>query len=216
MGSFTMSGPGVIVGFISGLFVYVVCISVYASIKKDYPLDLKETLLPYALLSAIIAGLIEIQVGIAITATKLYFWIFLSVLVAYGLKTVWDGDNADPSNNLNISLTAPGKGLHNRKDKLQAKLKQRKKQPEKKEKPLSVSPVFLALLGVSFLSASILFTQGFEFISNPGPKEALLESLWRLLTTRGIPGQSVLSLSVPMLLFITYLSCMFLVFFSQW
>jgi tetratricopeptide (TPR) repeat protein/O-antigen ligase len=221
-GTFVFSGASVIIGFIAGMFVYAAGICIYAWTHKEYVLDLQEGLVPYGLLCAIVAYLIEIQVGIAITVTKLYFWVYIALLVVCGLKMTGAG-NAAPGSSVAgksamavplsatpPSAAAPGRVSPARKAAPKEKSKTQRKQTQKPA-PSAVSPLMLCALGPSLLAASLLFTQGFEFISNPMPDEHVIGSIWRLLTTRGMGGQAVSSISVPLILFVVWLAGAFFV-----
>jgi len=83
-GQWRLSGVGLPFGAIAGLVVYVLLRPLSRPPKED-AVDLRRSILLLALLSAILAHFIEIQSGIAIVATRTYFWLYAALLVVIGL-----------------------------------------------------------------------------------------------------------------------------------
>jgi len=80
-GTWRLSGVGLAVGLVSGLLVYLVA--------QGFSSKARERSNPYemllvALLSAIVAHFVEIHFGIAIAATRTYFWLYAALLVITG------------------------------------------------------------------------------------------------------------------------------------
>ncbi len=89
-GSWFLSGVGVPVGFVSGLFAYVIISRFTGALKDGLPRGrgLPQSLLILALLSAVVAHFIEIQVGIAIASTRLYFFVYAALLSIIGVDLI--------------------------------------------------------------------------------------------------------------------------------
>ncbi len=79
-------GVGLPFGFIIGVGLYLVVSSFMVS-RQEGQEDGRQLLL-IALLSAIVAHFIEIHFGIAIAATRTYFWAYAGVLVVVGMRWV--------------------------------------------------------------------------------------------------------------------------------
>ena len=79
-GTWRLSGVGLAVGLVSGLLAYLVAQGFSSKAKETNPYEL----LLVALLSAIMAHFVEIHFGIAIAATKTYFWLYAALLVITG------------------------------------------------------------------------------------------------------------------------------------
>ena len=79
-GTWRLSGVGLAVGLVSGLLAYLVAQGFSSKAKETNSYEL----LLVALLSAIVAHFVEIHFGIAIAATKTYFWLYAALLVITG------------------------------------------------------------------------------------------------------------------------------------
>jgi len=80
-GTLRLVGVTFPLGLVGGLFVYL---AVRAIVRRPQPEDANtsvETIWRAALLAAFIAHFVEIQFGIAIAATRTYFWLYAAALV---------------------------------------------------------------------------------------------------------------------------------------
>lgn len=82
-GQWRFSGVGLPFGTMVGLVSYLLLPSL-SRLRKDDAGEFHRSLLLVALLSAIMAHFIEIQSGIAIVATRTYFWLYAALLVVIG------------------------------------------------------------------------------------------------------------------------------------
>ena len=83
-GEATMSGVGLSVGLVLSMALFVTVQSLIDGTGKEHETGSPVTAwdwLVLALLATFVAHMVEIQVGIAITATRLYFWFFAAVVV---------------------------------------------------------------------------------------------------------------------------------------
>jgi tetratricopeptide (TPR) repeat protein/O-antigen ligase len=108
-GEATLSGVGLSVGLVLGLALFVTLQSLLRSRRGVFarsasPVDA----LVVALLATVVAHIVEVQVGIAVTTTRLYFWFLAAALVvlARGWRAVGSDDAASPA----VTATAPRSG----------------------------------------------------------------------------------------------------------
>ncbi|MGH2541876.1 MAG: O-antigen ligase family protein, partial [Ardenticatenaceae bacterium] len=86
-GSFRMSGVGLPAGVAIGLIAYLLVYAV-RHLKGEQEQPHPYYLLLITLLAAVIGHFVEIHFGIAIGATRLYFWIYAALIIAIGLPLV--------------------------------------------------------------------------------------------------------------------------------
>jgi len=149
-GTWRLSGVGLAVGLVSGLLVYLVAQGLSSKAKeRSTPYEM----LLVALLSAIVAHFVEIHFGIAIAATRTYFWLYAALLVITGYPLL----EATASQ---AKLLSPSKSNPRRKR-------------GKKRGVLETTPKsfwlegFAPLLPYSLLVAFLLITLVFDFLT-PG------------------------------------------------
>jgi len=84
-GTFIFAGVGIPLGIMAGLGLYISIFTLFLQGRQGSGSDLglwtEDYLLLIALLSAIVAHFIEIHFGIAIAATRTYFWLYAALLV---------------------------------------------------------------------------------------------------------------------------------------
>ena len=88
----TYFGVGLPFGMLIGLFVYLTFITLRRTADE---IDPQRAVVLASLIAAIVAHFTEIHFGIAIVATRLYFWMFVAMLIAVGWampKKVQQGD----------------------------------------------------------------------------------------------------------------------------
>jgi tetratricopeptide (TPR) repeat protein/O-antigen ligase len=95
-GTWRFSGVALAVGITFGFLVYLVIHALVLSSKREAPeISRRDEILLIALFSAIVAHFIEIHFGIAIAATRTYFWVYCALLVVTGLS-MWAPDRQEP------------------------------------------------------------------------------------------------------------------------
>ncbi len=94
-GSFRFAGVGLPVGIVAGLGTYVIAAAVRHRNQASRP-PAPSSFLFIGLLAAVMAHFVEIQFGIAISATRLLFWIYAAAAVAAGV-TVAGSEAAEPA-----------------------------------------------------------------------------------------------------------------------
>jgi len=86
-GSWRFSGVALAVGITFGFLVYLVIHTLVLRDKAaEAHMSFRDQVLLIALFSAIVAHFIEIHFGIAIAATRTYFWVYCALLVVIGLS----------------------------------------------------------------------------------------------------------------------------------
>ncbi|HYN89660.1 MAG TPA: tetratricopeptide repeat protein, partial [Ardenticatenaceae bacterium] len=83
-GSFILSGVGLAAGMTTGLVIYLLAYAVTHLNQSGTP-ERPYSLLLIGLLSAVMAHFVEVHFGIAIGATRLYFWTYLALAVVVGI-----------------------------------------------------------------------------------------------------------------------------------
>jgi tetratricopeptide (TPR) repeat protein len=95
-GTIRMSGVGLPAGIALGLIAYLLLYAL-THLKRTRVGNRLDSLLLIALLSGIIAHFVEIHFGIAIAATRLYFWIYAALAVVVGWSLVQqERDDPEP------------------------------------------------------------------------------------------------------------------------
>lgn len=167
-------GVGLPFGMVAGLVLYLV---VYASFLYQAPeeeirvdrraIGSREILL-VALVSAILAHFVEIHFGIAIAATRTYFWIYAALLVLLGRDMLQEGP---------VSALVPEPGQPSTPAKTSRKARQRRRRrsrrtsPQPRPRPSHSRglPVWLGpVLASALILVLIMGTLGFDFVTNSG------------------------------------------------
>ncbi len=96
-GSWRFSGVALAVGITVGFLAYLVIHAFFLSSEADEDprISSEDQMLLIALFSAIVAHFIEIHFGIAIAATRTYFWLFAALMVVIGLS-LWRQEPIEP------------------------------------------------------------------------------------------------------------------------
>jgi tetratricopeptide (TPR) repeat protein len=168
--------------------------------------SMSRRLLIITLLATILAHFIEIHFGIAIAATRTYFWTLSAVLVLAGLEWLpLEETDADAAASVEVPAS-----------QRPARRKRRRRQPSRRvaeRRQRSVRTQALAhILVYGLLAALILFTLAFDFVHNdqqtPGAHAATI--LWNSLTSR-VEGQTrLMNLAILVTVICTWLVGMLL------
>ena len=202
-------GLGLPLGTVGGLAVYIFVVLLSATLrprgKQDRlqaPLSGVSALGMLALLSAVLAHFIEINFGIAIAATRTYFWVFAAMMVVIGTRLA-----VEPAAQGNTEKAT--EAAAERADRVRERPVQRDQRERRRHKgaapelqPLRAgNPDWLGeVLVLGVVSILILCTMIFDFVTvqagNPGP----LVTIWASLTRAA--GES--SPVMLVLLFVTW------------
>ncbi len=145
MGNFTLSGVGLPAGIAVGMVLYMMGFAL--THLRAEPVEHPYALLLVALLSGVMAHFVEIHFGIAIVATRLYFWTYAALAVVVGMPLV--------RRTATVTAQAPQRaGRRNRR--------KRRKRSVADLTPSVVTPTLLAL---SVMTALVLSVMVFDFIT---------------------------------------------------
>ncbi len=202
-GTFRLSGVGLPVGFIAGTSLYLM-LSAARFDTAEQATDPKKQLLLIGLFSAMVAHFIEIHFGIAIASTRVHFWAYAAVFVLLGLNLIRE----EPAAAAAPTEPAPPPTrpkLRSKRARRRARKKARQATLAKTQGARPHPSLTAKLLTGSLLMALILFTLGFEFVSNPTGEMDSMRIIQLSLTTMTARGNARTSYGTLWLLFLTWL-----------
>ncbi len=187
-------------GLILGLIAYVTLAVFLQPESSTEEIHRPRQLLLIASLSAVIAHYVEIHLGIAIAATRIYFWIFVALLLALGMRWLLPEPFApgDPSTGQPAPDGWQNVRSNDRKTSTRAQPRRRRRQDRPSPfnwnigLPATILPDILMMLTLVFLFTfnllgrsnpfSILFA-GLGTSSQASPAGGLSEILWIVVFT---------------------------------
>ncbi|MBN1583659.1 MAG: O-antigen ligase family protein [Anaerolineae bacterium] len=195
-------GVGLPAGIAAGLGVYLVVWGLFLSghqeEKPEGEFANPYQLLVVALVAAIIAHFVEIHFGIAIGATRTYFWIYAGLLVAVGylLPRQWEIDRQ-----IALEQVSEDPIVSRRRRKRKSDSRFRVKKATQRETPSE----WAMLIPYALILALILCTLAFDFVQNQNQLDSPQQVLWTALTKRMVKKELVPSYGVIELVGITWL-----------
>jgi cyclophilin family peptidyl-prolyl cis-trans isomerase/Flp pilus assembly protein TadD/O-antigen ligase len=185
-------GVAIPTGAMLGMATYVFINLLQATLGSDAsePTDGRYHLWILALLSAIVAHFVEIQFGIAIAATRTYFWVLSAAMVAIGTRLMLE--SAEPELIIKEAEAAA-------KDIEAAPRRRRRRatSPDSKSRPWSAEKQdwIGSVLTLSVMTVLILGTMLFDWITPQLDYPNFLTTLWKSLTeSQGEPSLVMLAL----------------------
>ena len=153
-GKWRLAGVGIPAGMLLALAIYLMTASKIQSptLRPGSGQASNFQLLLIALLSAIVAHFIEIQFGIAVVATRTYFWIYAALLVIIGYR--WQEEPASEA----IAQTSPPRSARQRRGRRQRGWER------KADHSFELWTLDFELPVYSLLVGLILATMGFDLI----------------------------------------------------
>lgn len=216
-------------GLIAGVILYTTAAALWND-RRGLPMHLgQRELLVMTILATVIAHFIEIHFGIAIVATRTYFWVWSAVLVALGMNWLQlEAPQAEPA--------ATAAAAANERKSAPATIATGGRQPAGKGKPragqsraagsAAVSTrhdrashfawaevaIYAVIIGI------VLFTLAYDYIINPNVL-ALRQSnpltvLVNAFTTRIVQGQRIVSLGLLWMVLFVWLVSMIVALFD--
>jgi tetratricopeptide (TPR) repeat protein len=158
-GTWRFSGVALAVGITLGFLAYLVTYAFVTRKKKDQGdhVPFRDQVLLIALFSAIVAHFIEIHFGIAVAATRTYFWIYCALLVIIGLS-LWER----PATATGAQQETPGPQA----DTGRSRRSRRRKRPAGPGRRLAFWRRGLDdLLSLSLLMGLVMATLGYDHIT---------------------------------------------------
>lgn len=148
-GTLRWAGVGIPAGMLLALVLYLMT-ALFQSPKPEFQFPASNfQMLFIALFSALIAHFVEIQFGIAITATRTYFWLYAALLVIIGYQ--WRGEPVPEA--AEVSLLDSRRQQHGRR-------RRERRQPQISR----LKPQSYELLANSLLAGLVLATTSFDLI----------------------------------------------------
>lgn len=179
---FEYFGVGLPFGMLIGLLGYITFVALFATSRSpETSGESTRSLTIMVLVAAIVSHFVEINFGIAIAATRTYFWVYTGLLVVIGyLLPIYEEHEYIEQ-----------KGSEQKPTMLSRESKTRKKRlvrratilPEN-ERSRGISEDLIS----SFVMALVLVTLGFDFIANSRGIKSGLELLWSSFTR--LPNQN--------------------------
>ncbi|MBI5303720.1 MAG: tetratricopeptide repeat protein [Chloroflexi bacterium] len=163
-------------GMVVGLLVFLVLDALRA---RDFArIEGERALLLSALLAALIAHFFEIHFGIAIVATRTYFWFYAALLVLIGMNRLSDETRPSPApESARVEPEESPKDARRRKRRSTA----RPVEPARREAEMSPAPV----LGWTAAATLVMLTLAFCFVTNQAGSPSAFGALERALLYKG-------------------------------
>jgi len=194
-GTWRFAGVGLPAGFIVGLFAYLSVHVLLFEVPEDQSKE-GNTLLLVALLASIVGHFIEIHFGIAIAATRTYFWVFAAIIVLLGTGRVSTAVQPTPTA---IPRRASSRSRGRRR--------RRSSSVQTRQSPPSL---MMAFISCCLVAAMILTIAGFDYITNPTGDPNPVRVIWSALSTMNASGSSQRSFGLFWLFAVTWLASGFL------
>lgn len=219
-GSWILLGLGLPTGLILGTILYITGAAIWNE-RQGLPMVLDQrSVLLITVLATIVAHFVEIHFGIAIAATRTYFWVWSAVLVVSGLGLLRLSSAPEPHVGLDAAVapatTRPPSSVRGKRGSATA--------ARRAPAPVTVTPPAPGTRGwnevmiLAVVSGLILFTLAYDFVINPS-NAALRSSnpvavFWNALTSRVQAGERVTSLGVLWMIVFSWLLGMAIALFS--
>ncbi|HUV95382.1 MAG TPA: tetratricopeptide repeat protein [Anaerolineae bacterium] len=214
--SFRFLGLGLPLGFLLSMGAYVTVSSLTAAGEGESHDSVKlrlrgeDALLVVALLSGVVAHLVEIQVGIAIAATRTYFWAYAALMALLGERLVSTGA-VRPSEQEPVSsrsravskrggvtgparVAAPARKGGNRRRPGQMRRQRRSAQ----RIGSGVESIGIQVCAITTIMGLMMATLAWDYATNPRGETNPLAVIWSSLTSlaaRGQAGQTSLGMA---------------------
>ena len=203
-GTWRFSGVALPAGMILGFVIYVT-LAAFAG-RGAGEGTISRRLLIITLLATIVAHFIEIHFGIAIAATRTYFWTLSAVLVVVGLGWLPLEEVRTPAATEAQAVTEATKSRKKRRRR-----RRPTKHVEKVQKRSPQAQTMMNVLIYALLAALVLFTMDYNFINNQQPLAMRASAIfWNSLTTRVVRNIRVGDMAILGLFTCTWLVGMLL------
>ncbi len=180
-------GVGLPAGIVAGVGGYLALATAFAQKESESPPNRWYQLLLIAIISAVVAHFVEIHFGIAIAATRTYFWAYVALLVIIGHALTPRPARAE---------AATGSAAETRRVRRARRRKAKKTEALAPSAALTgpawLGPVLVYSLLVSFLFVVLVY----DFVTNQAQETVIGDIIWHSLTTTLEGGRLVPSYSV--------------------
>jgi cyclophilin family peptidyl-prolyl cis-trans isomerase/tetratricopeptide (TPR) repeat protein len=176
-----------------GLAVYVFFAVLMVTLKPEtsQPLGGRYSLWMLALVAAVVAHFVEIHFGIAIAATRTYFWTIAAMMVVIGTRLALQPVEAEPT-------VAAGTTAEEQESPVRRRRRRAAEpaQPVRPRRPVA-SDWQGSIMVLSILAVLVLSTMLFDYITIQQGSPGLLATVWQSLTkARGEPSPVMLVLFI--------------------
>jgi tetratricopeptide (TPR) repeat protein len=189
-------GVGLPLGIIAGVGLYLVVATTFLKGEVKPPADRWYQLLLIALISAVVAHFVEIHFGIAIAATRIYFWGYAALMVVIGYMTV-----GSPSAKVAESAA---RVMETRRSK-----RRRRRRAKRKASPAitgRAGPVWLGpALVYGLLVSLLLVVLVYDFVTNLANETSVRDIIWHSLTTKLVGKERVSTFGVLWMFLLVWL-----------
>lgn len=168
-GSFRFAGVGIPAGFIIGVIAYLTVVTLMPH-DREQETPVTESLLILALLAALVAHFVEIHFGIAIAATRTYFWALTGALGVVGTRRLALEPETSPVE------SAPRSSRRRR----------RRPHPPQPAEATPSQGGLVATLPYVLLTSVILVTLVYNYVTNQGRLDATFLIFWHSLTAKTV------------------------------
>jgi tetratricopeptide (TPR) repeat protein/O-antigen ligase len=162
-GSLRFAGVGLPMGFVAGVALYVV---LFPWLNRNVPLESDQVPLQgwylwlyAALVAAILGHFVEIHLGIAIAATRTYFWVYAAMLVVLGQRMIEMTPEETPLTETVVAAEAPRARSRRRG--------RRSRRNAPRRTPRASNPANRALYPMAIVAGLILATMAWNYTTNP-------------------------------------------------
>ena len=184
------AGVGLPFGILFGLIAYLALAGIFPNFEvPKTPGEILRAVTLLVLLSAVLAHFVEINFGIAIAVTRLYFWVYAALLLLAGWVLPAHGAYQTVPEHLMVD-PAPGQA-----NTARASRKKRRSGRGGRSDDDGSGPLGRGWLIAGLVVAVLLATLGFDYISNTTRATSSLGVIWGSLTNlRGQGAGSSLAL----------------------
>ena len=181
-------GVGIPLGAVAGVGLYLFVELVLATARPERRLSSSTSLqwVMLALLSAVAAHFVEIQFGIAIAATRTYFWAFAATMVVVGSRLMQQAEALET-----VPSRHPAQEHEGSSAEQPARRAPRRRRRRGTSTPIAAPGAGIAdqnwlssLLVLSVIGLLIFSTMMFNAVTPPSEEAGLLETVWLSLTQR--------------------------------
>ena len=195
-------GVGMPFGMLIGLLVYITEVALTGKYDSPHtPGEAARFLLLIVLLAGIIAHFVEINFGIAIAATRTYFWVFSALLLCVGYILPLHNEY-ELSPELAVQPVNPDSSESLKKDRSSGSKKRRGRDSGRTSTGV---PGDLRLdMVASLVTSIVMVTLAYDYVSNPKGAKSLFEIITISLTQ--LPNRNfAFSLGVLVLVFFVWI-----------
>jgi tetratricopeptide (TPR) repeat protein len=211
MGNWILLGIGLPAGLILGIILYITLAAILNE-RREQAMELGgRELIILAVLATVVAHFVEIHFGIAIAATRTYFWVLSAVLVVVGMRWL---SLATPATETAAQARVDPAPAATKAPRRSRRGRRRRRDPSAPApKPAPARPTATGqwdeVLVYALVMGIILFTLAYNYTVNPNILE-LRETnpfavFWNAFTSRVVDGQRVASLGLLWLVLFTWM-----------